>query len=85
MYEINAKNILKEGQFWDLQLAVLILWLFSDFGDRRNLEIYFPRFFILLLKKASQNKWIFDQNRITFTKKDKNGKQIEEVTLVDYM
>ena len=39
-------------------------------------------FYVSLLKKCQPKTSIFDQNRIWFTKKDNNGEQTEEVTLV---
>ena len=39
-------------------------------------------FSVSLFKKCQPKTSIFDQNRIWFTKKDNNGEQTEEVTLV---
>ena len=43
---------------------------------------WFFFFYISLFKKCQPKTSIFDQNRIWFTKKDNNGEQTEEVTLV---
>ena len=42
----------------------------------------FSRVLYAFLKKSQPKKWNFDQNWINFTRKDKNGKQTEQVTLV---
>ena len=70
---VSVKSI--KGQFWDL--AVLILWLFL----KRNLEICFPGFCMFFFQSQPGKVHCWSKS-INFTKKDKNGKQTEEVTRI---
>ena len=48
--------------------------------DKKFGNIFPKVLYVSFSKKASQKLWIFGQNRTNFTKKDKNGKETEDVT-----
>ena len=48
--------------------------------DKKFGNIFPKVLYVSFFKKGSQKKWIFGQNRTNFTKKDKNGKETEDVT-----